>query len=144
MLQVSRKFEYGLHAAAYLATKGLGRVVTVKEMAAEIGFSQEFLSKAMQKMKSAGLTESVQGVKGGYRLSRKASEITIADIGVAIEGTPRLTRCAVKLSNCEISKNCTYRRYMNSLQNRIQQLMAATTVSDLLGDLSVDDEPVSV
>ena len=50
MLQVSRKFEYGLHAVTYLATKGLGRVVTVKEMADDIGFSQEFLSKALQRL----------------------------------------------------------------------------------------------
>ena len=51
MLQVSRKFEYGLHAVTYLATKGQDRVVTVKEMAEDIGFSQEFLSKAMQSLK---------------------------------------------------------------------------------------------
>lgn len=132
MLQVSRKFEYGLHAAAYLATKGEGRVVTVKEMADAIGFSQEFLSKAMQSMKKAGITESVQGVKGGYRLARDPSAITVADIGVAIEGRPHLTRCAVKLSSCEIADNCGYRWYMNSLQERIQQLMASTTIADLL------------
>ena len=132
MLQVSRKFEYGLHAVAYLATKGEGRVVTVKEMADTIGFSQEFLSKAMQSMKKAGITESVQGVKGGYRLARDPSAITVADIGVAIEGRPHLTRCAVKLSSCEIADNCGYRGYMNSLQERIQQLMASTTIADLL------------
>ncbi|MGB0131220.1 RrF2 family transcriptional regulator [Chlorobium sp.] len=132
MLQVSRKFEYGLHAAAYLATRGSGRVVTVKEMADEIGFSQEFLSKAMQSMKKAGITESVQGVKGGYRLARKPSEITIADIGVAIEGKPHMTRCVVKITSCEIFDQCSYRGYMNSLQDRIQGLMSATTIAELL------------
>ena len=132
MLQVSRKFEYGLHAVAYLATKGSGRVVTVKEMAESIGFSQEFLSKAMQSMKKAGITESVQGVKGGYRLARQPSVITIADIGIAIEGKPHLTRCAVKLSSCEISAHSDYRGYMNTLQDRIQSLMASTTVADIL------------
>ncbi|MBM3162484.1 MAG: Rrf2 family transcriptional regulator [Chlorobi bacterium] len=141
MLQVSRKFEYGLHAAAYLAKKGSGRVVTVKEMADSIGFSQEFLSKAMQSMKKVGITESVKGVKGGYRLARKPSEITVADIGEAIEGKPHLTRCAVRLSSCEIADNCGYRGYMNNLQARIQALMASTTIADLLRQQ--DEEPSS-
>ena len=65
MLQVSRKFEYGLHAVTYLATKGLGRVVTVKEMADEMGFSQEFLSKAMQSLKRAGDCRLCSGGKRG-------------------------------------------------------------------------------
>ena len=42
-----------------MAAKGLGRVVTVKEMADEIGFSQEFLSKAMQSLKRAGIASRV-------------------------------------------------------------------------------------
>ena len=132
MLQVSRKFEYGLHAVTYLATRGVGRVVTVKEMADTIGFSQEFLSKAMQSLKRAGIVISVQGVKGGYTLGKPPEEITIADIGVAIEGKPHMTRCALKLDRCEIAGYCSYRGYMHTLQERIQGLMGSTTVGDLL------------
>ncbi len=132
MLQVSRKFEYGLHAVTYLATKGLYRVVTVKEMADEIGFSQEFLSKAMQSLKRAGIAESVQGVKGGYMLGRRTVEITIADIAIAIEGKPHLVHCSVKANSCEIFSSCTHRGYMNKLQGKIQDLLAETTIQSLL------------
>ncbi|NTV92725.1 MAG: Rrf2 family transcriptional regulator [Chlorobiaceae bacterium] len=131
MLHVSRKFEYGLHAVSYLATRGAGRVVTVKEMAEDIGFAQEFLSKAMQSLKKAGIITSVQGVKGGYTLAKPISEITVADIGEAIEGKPHLTRCASELS-CEIASSCTHKGYMNLLQNRIQEFMSATTLESLL------------
>jgi Rrf2 family protein len=132
MLQVSRKFEYGLHAVTYLSTKGLDRVVTVKEMADDIGVSPEFLSKAMQSLKRAGIARSVQGVKGGYLLGRKPAEITVADIAIAIEGAPHLMRCGKKLASCEISSSCHHRDYMKSLQDKIQDLMAATTIESLL------------
>ncbi|NTU44487.1 MAG: Rrf2 family transcriptional regulator [Chlorobiaceae bacterium] len=132
MLQVSRKFEYGLHAVTYLSTKGVDRVVTVKEMADDIGVSQEFLSKAMQSLKRAGIARSVQGVKGGYSLGRKPGEITVADIAIAIEGDPHLMRCGKKLASCEISSSCHHRDYMKSLQNKIQDLMASTTIASLL------------
>ncbi|TCD46964.1 Rrf2 family transcriptional regulator [Chlorobium sp. N1] len=132
MLQVSRKFEYGLHAVAYLASRGAERVVTVKEMAEEIGFSPEFLAKAMQSLTRAGIAASVQGVKGGYTLARSAESITVADIGTAIEGQPHLVRCALKAASCEIYSSCPHRGYMTGLQDRIQGLLGATTVAALL------------
>ncbi len=135
MLQVSRKFEYGLHAVTYLATKGRGRVVTVKEMAEDIGFSQEFLSKAVQSLKRAGIASSVQGVKGGYTLSRATHEITIADIAVAIEGKPHLVRCTPNAGNCEVFSSCQHRGYMGTLQHTIQTLLESTTIHTLLQQL---------
>ncbi|MEI7787691.1 MAG: Rrf2 family transcriptional regulator [Chlorobiaceae bacterium] len=136
MLQVSRKFEYGLHAITYLATKGQDRVVTVKEMADEIGFSQEFLSKAMQSLKRAGLATSVQGVKGGYKLGRTTAEITIADIAIAIEGKPHIVHCGVEPCSCEIFSSCSHRVYMNKLQGKIQDLLAQTTIHSLLQQIA--------
>ncbi|ACF11772.1 transcriptional regulator, BadM/Rrf2 family [Chlorobaculum parvum NCIB 8327] len=132
MLQVSRKFEYGLHAVSYLAMKGPERPVTVKELASEIGFSQVFLAKAMQSLNKAGITRSVQGVKGGYTLARPAEQITVADIGVAIEGEPHLMRCSQENCDCEIESTCSHKAYMFNLQKRIQQLLAETTVASLL------------
>ena len=132
MLQVSRKFEYGLHAVTYLATKGQDRVVTVKEMAEDIGFSQEFLSKAMQSLKRAGIATSVQGVKGGYMLGLPIAEITIADIAIAIEGKPHIVHCGVDAASCEIFSSCNHRSYMNKLQVKIQNLLEETTIQGLL------------
>jgi Rrf2 family protein len=132
MLQVSRKFEYGLHAVTYLSLKGPERVVTVKEMAADIGFSQVFLAKAMQNLKKAGITRSVQGVKGGYMLARNPEQITVADIGLAIEGKPHLMRCSHERCECEIESNCNHKGYMVNLQVRIHQLLDETTIAMLL------------
>jgi Rrf2 family protein len=132
MLQVSRKFEYGLHAVTYLALQGPGRVVTVKEMALEIGFSQVFLAKAMQNLKKAGIARSVQGVKGGYMLGRPPDKITVADIGLAIEGEPHLMRCSQENCQCEIEANCHHKGYMINLQLRIHDLLGETTIDVLL------------
>ncbi|MBF0587030.1 Rrf2 family transcriptional regulator [Prosthecochloris sp. N3] len=133
MLKVSRKFEYGLHAIVYLAEKSPDEVVTVKEMAAAIGFSQEFMAKALQNLKKAGLAVSVQGVKGGYKLGRPADDITVADIGRATEGEPHLMRCSVEKGKCEIVETCPHRGYMFGLEHKIDSLMGETRVTSLLG-----------
>ncbi len=132
MLQVSRKFEYGLHAVTFLALQEQGRVVTVKEMAEEIGFSQVFLAKAMQNLKRAGIARSVQGVKGGYMLGRPPEKITVAEIGIAIEGEPHLMKCSQNDCSCEIESNCNHKGYMVDLQLRIHGLLAETNIAMLL------------
>ncbi|ARM31279.1 Rrf2 family transcriptional regulator [Prosthecochloris sp. HL-130-GSB] len=132
MLKVSRKFEYGLHAIVYLAGKSETDVVTVKEMASDIGFSQEFMAKALQNLKRAGLAVSVQGVKGGYKLARPAEEITVADIGRATEGQPHLMRCSVESGSCEIVQSCPHRGYMFNLEQKITGIMGETNVAELL------------
>lgn len=132
MLQVSRKFEYGLHAVTYLAEKGEEMVVTVKEMASDIGFSQVFLAKAMQSLKKAGIAKSVQGVKGGYMLGRAPETITVADIGMAIEGAPHMMRCAKGDHTCEIESSCLHKSYMLELQARMYRLFDETTIAMLL------------
>ncbi|NTV03220.1 MAG: Rrf2 family transcriptional regulator [Chlorobiaceae bacterium] len=132
MLQVSRKFEYGLHAVTFLAMQEEGRVVTVKEMAEEIGFSQVFLAKAMQNLKKAGITRSVQGVKGGYMLGRPPEKITVAEIGIAIEGKPHLMRCSQVDCQCEIESRCNHKGYMVNLQLRIHELLGETNIAMLL------------
>lgn len=132
MLKVSRKFEYGLHAVVFLARKEPEAVVTVKEMSLEIGFSQEFLAKAMQNLKRAGIAVSVQGVNGGYRLAKSPDDITVSDIGRAIEGEPHLMRCSAENGKCEIQATCSHRPYMFMLERRIDSLLADTTVTSLL------------
>jgi len=132
MLKISRKFEYGLHAIVYLASRSAEEVVTVKQMASDIGFSQEFMAKALQSLKKAGLAESIQGVKGGYRIGRAPEEITVADVGRAIEGEPHLMKCSVERDSCEIVETCPYKGYMFRLEKRIDGLLGETTIASLI------------
>jgi len=144
MLQVSRKFEYGLHAITYLATKGQNRVVTVKELSEELGFSQEFLSKAMQSLKKAGITKSVQGLRGGFRLIKPITEITVADIAVATEGEPHLVQCNISAERCHVYATCQHKSFMNTLQHKMHELLATTTIVALLEQSDIPFTPYTL
>lgn len=57
------------------------------------GVPKEYLSKAMQSLASAKLIEGTLGPKGGYRIAKNPSSISLLEIVEAIEGKKRTFTC---------------------------------------------------
>ena len=52
-----------------------------------------YLAKHLQALARAGVLETVKGPRGGYRLARPATEITVLDVVEAIDGDEPAFRC---------------------------------------------------
>ena len=85
-MRFTTKTEYGLVCLAYMARHLEKEVVTVKEIAEKEHFSQAYIEKIMQGLRSANIITSHQGKEGGYSLARKPSEINLKDVIEALEG----------------------------------------------------------
>jgi Rrf2 family protein len=75
---------YAIEALACLARHGassmrVGEIAELTEMPAP------YLSKIFQRLGEAGIVESKRGYKGGVRLSRPPAEISLLEIGAAVE-----------------------------------------------------------
>ncbi len=70
---------YALHVLTYVAIAP-ERKATVNEIAAAYQISHDHLAKVVYRLKKTGFLEAARGRGGGIRLSRSASQITIADI----------------------------------------------------------------
>lgn len=84
---LSRAAEAALKALPHLDPGGAetqGR--EVRDLALACGEPAPYLGKVLQKLARAGLLRSRRGKNGGFVLGRPASEITLADVVVAIEG----------------------------------------------------------
>jgi Rrf2 family protein len=84
-MRVSAKADYAVRAALQLAaaTDGPVKGETIAE-AQDIPL--RFLENILAELRHAGLVQSQRGAEGGYWLSRKPSEVKIADIIRAVEG----------------------------------------------------------
>lgn len=92
-MQFSVGVEYALHCLLYLVGNNKGETIGIKELAKYQGVSETYLSKIFTKLKKAGITSSITGVKGGYELARPASDISFWDVVEAIEGTSYFFQC---------------------------------------------------
>ena len=71
------------------------------------------------------------GHQGGYRLSRDASAITLADIVAASEDGLELLDCMGSLSACERAEDCPSRRVWGGLQVAIGDYLSGLTLADV-------------
>lgn len=86
-MRVSQRVTYGIMAAVDLAMHAHQDVpVQARAIARHQGIPIRFLEQVLHSMKKAGLVESVRGAQGGYRLSRKPGDLSLADIMEALDG----------------------------------------------------------
>ncbi len=131
MLSLSKKTDYGLLALSHLTKLQDGEAASARELASEFAIPTELLAKIMQRLARADIVHSLSGPSGGYRLSRPASEISIASVINAIEGQPAFTQCTKSDgSDCDQFTRCTIRKPLALIQARILQMLSLITLAE--------------
>jgi Rrf2 family protein len=88
---LSRAAEAALKALPLLDPRGpQAPGAEARALALACGEPAPYLGKVLQKLARAGLLRSKRGRTGGFVLGRPASEITLADVVLAVEGAERL------------------------------------------------------
>jgi Rrf2 family protein len=82
---ISAKVDYAVRSLCTLAEAD-GDPRTAEALAQAQGLPAKFLESILNDMRRAGLLLSQRGAEGGYRLSRPAAEITVADVFRPLDG----------------------------------------------------------
>ena len=129
MLRLSKKADYALMAMKHLAVKSASgpSSTSAREIAEQYDIPIELMAKVLQRLARRGLLTSHQGTRGGYRLSRGASAISVADIIQAIDGPLTVTACSTEAENCGQFAKCSVRDPLWRIRERI--ISALTTCS---------------
>ena len=131
LMQVSRKVDYALRAAIYMARQEPDRPSSVSEISQVEGIPKKFLEKILQDLIQHKIAVSRRGAHGGYILARKPAEISFQDVMEAVEGPLALNVCVGENAQCSISASCGMRRVWAEGQRRLDNLFSATTLADL-------------
>jgi Rrf2 family protein len=92
-VKLSDGVEWGVHAAVLLGFLAPDAALPTGRIAEYHGVPAAYLAKHLQAMSRAGLLESVQGPRGGYRLARPPARISMLDVVEAIDGVEPAFRC---------------------------------------------------
>ncbi len=85
-MKITAQEEYGLRCIMHLARVPFGDTVNVRQIAEYEGLSSAYVEKLLYLLNRAGLTESVRGAQGGYRLAHPAEQITLRQVLEALGG----------------------------------------------------------
>lgn len=124
---------YGLRASLYLAANQNGDYISIREMSDKLDISFHFLTKTLQQLTRAGLMESQKGPKGGVRLTKKGSKISLFEIVEAIDGRELFTECALGLPGCGTEKPCPLHDKWAETRDNIRTMLEETNLVELAG-----------
>src|SRR5262245_26810280 len=136
-MKISAQEEYGLRCLLQLAhAETEGESLTLSQMARREGISVANAGKLLWILSKAGLVQSQRGTKGGYTLSRPASEIHLNQVIRVLEGEPAESHCksyAGVLDVCVHTGDCGIRPVIVELHQIVDNALAEITLSKLLG-----------
>ena len=135
MLRLSKKSDYALISMKHLAMRPDGGASSsAREISESYDIPLELLAKVLQRLVRARLLVSVQGTRGGYRLARHASAISVADVIQAVDGPVTVTACSEDDHNCDQFTKCSIRDPLWKIKNRILDALNTVSVAEMAAD----------
>jgi Rrf2 family transcriptional regulator, cysteine metabolism repressor len=134
MFKLSKRVEYGLIAVKHIAEEGKRNPCSAKEISEEYGIPYELLSKILQRLTREKILYSKQGIKGGYKLTRKPDKISLGTVMKAIEGSGYILDCGLHddPESCKIYSTCNINNPLQKIQKGISRFFNTTKVSEIV------------
>lgn len=130
-MRLSTKGRYGVTAMMDLAIHDNAGPVTLADISQCQGISLSYLEQLFAKLRKANLVEGVRGPGGGYKLSRPADQISVAQIISAVDEKVDVTRCA-QMANCQDGERCLTHELWVELSDRLYQFLDGITLAQFV------------
>jgi Rrf2 family transcriptional regulator, cysteine metabolism repressor len=147
-MMFSTKAEYGVRVMVELARRDGGEPIPLAEIAAHDGLPLAYLEHLVARLRKAALVDSRRGSRVGYMLARPASEITMAEVVEALEGSIAPIECISQASDGSIVCSresspehvCPTKLLWTRVRFSIVKTLRETTLADLLASPTLPSE----
>ncbi|WP_166975101.1 RrF2 family transcriptional regulator [Brevibacterium atlanticum] len=85
-MRVTTKSDYALRALIEIAAQGDGAPISADELGRRQDIPKGFLQAILADLRRVGILTSVRGKSGGWRLTKPAAEVSVADVIRAVDG----------------------------------------------------------
>jgi len=137
-MRLTTKGRYAVTAMLDLAIHFENGPITLADISRRQGISLSYLEQLFSRLRKQGLVVSARGPGGGYRLSREAADIAVADVITAIDEKVDATRCG-GLANCQDDQPCLTHELWSDLSQRIYDFLSGITLADLVDRREVQE-----
>ena len=149
-MRLTTKGRYAVTAMLDLAINYKDGPITLSDISKRQGISLSYLEQLFSKLRKNGLVDSARGPGGGYRLSRDAHQVAVADVITAVDEKIDVTRCDGK-GNCQDGQPCLTHELWQDLSGRIYDFLNGISLGQLVDNRNVQtvamrqrEEPAAV
>jgi Rrf2 family transcriptional regulator, cysteine metabolism repressor len=150
-MMFSTKSEYGVRVMVELARQAGEEPIPLAEIAERGGLPLAYLEHLVARLRKAGLVDSRRGSRGGYLLARSPTDITMAEVVEALEGSIAPIECITEGSDGSIVCSretdpghvCPTKLLWTRVRFSIVRTLQQTTLADLVLGPSLLAGPLS-
>lgn len=124
---------YAVRALAHLAERAADQPVLGRDLAALAEVPANYLSKILLTLRRAGIVEATRGMGGGYRLSRPASAVTLAQVFELFDPPSSLPDCLLGRPRCSDDAPCPAHERWCRVKAAYTEFLDGTTVAEISG-----------
>ncbi|MBC3882302.1 Fe-S cluster assembly transcriptional regulator IscR [Undibacterium sp. LX40W] len=149
-MRLTTKGRFAVTAMIDLALRQENGPVTLAGISQRQDISLSYLEQLFGKLRRHEIVESVRGPGGGYHLARKAQNVTVADIIIAVDEPLDATQCGSK-GNCHGSDHdngihCMTHDLWANLNAKMVDYLDSVSLQDLVNQQKqkAQEKPVVV
>ena len=130
---IRRNTDYGLRMMVNLANhSGNGEFMSASQLVRDGNISYEVGRKLLQRLRDAKLVKSIMGSKGGFKLNRKTSEISLRKIIKVLQGEVYLNECFIHGKRCKFESKCKVHEKLAPLQRLLANHFEKITLEQII------------
>lgn len=130
-MRLTTKGRYAVTAMLDLAIHYDQGPITLADISQRQRISLSYLEQLFSRLRKSGLVESARGPGGGYRLSRPAQSVYVAEIISAVDENMDATRCGGK-GNCQDNEPCLTHELWADLSEQIHTFLSGIDLAQLV------------
>lgn len=130
-MRLSTKGRYAVTAMMDLAMRYNGHPVSLAEISQTQGISNSYLEQLFRKLSQNNLVCGTRGPRGGYRLSRPADEINVAEIITAVDEKIENRNCEGR-GDCNSGNPCLTHELWEELSERLRNFLSTITLGEYI------------
>ena len=142
MLRISKLTDYAILVMVELARSGeMASAHTIAEL---VHLEVPTASKVLKLLANASLLESYRGANGGYRVTRCAEQISVAEVIAAIEGPIAMTECSVEQGLCSQEDSCELRGNWQRISIAVSRALQDVSLAEMSAPMKNSVDPLQI
>ena len=133
-MEITRRTDYATRIMLELARLPEGERVSARTLGDLAEVSYPFARSIVTELAAAGLVDARRGPAGGVRLARRARDISVYDIVIAIEGGVCLNVCVTEPGYCNRESGCEAHGLWNEASSLLADYLASRDLESLLSE----------
>ena len=142
MLRISKLTDYAILMMVELTRDG--EMLSAHALSDRVGIETPTASKVLKLLAGSGLLDSYRGASGGYRVNRRAEEISVAEVIEAIEGPVAMTECSEEAGLCSQEDHCELSGNWQRISMAVKQALMEVSLAEMTAPLKPGTGPLNI